>query len=542
MKSWGSAGSAVRFALALTAGACCAGETYYVGLAGDDTGGGGSRSNAWRTLQKAVDSVGPGDTIVVLGGTYAGARIEVSGSRVAPITVRADVPGEVLLNALSPANRRGCVLEIETYAGSGVVSNIVVDGMRIAGSPSYGVRAQSTRYVALLNNIVTNNQSTGIFTPFCYDTLIEGNVCADNGEHGIYHNNSSDRFLIRGNDVHHNLKSGIHLNGDIGVEPPPGTPWAWDGVISDGIIENNTIHENGGGGAGINMDGVTRTIIRNNVLYKTPNNSGIALFRQDAGAGSSDNWIVNNVVLMAKDAGWCINLAGSDCINNKVFNNLLFHPASSRGSIVLYTSALQGFESDYNSTTDAFSTDNGGSRISGAQWRALGYDTHAIADTPPNLFVSHATRDYRLKTGSLAIDAGRAHLQAALDKDGIARPLDGRNNATAAWDMGAFEFVHASVDSDRDLSLDRHEVLAGTNPTDPHSVLRFESTRLSAGRTVLGWQSASGRYYRVLGLSTDLLSSTPLAEGIEATPPLNTHTQEQAAKDTGFFRIGLESR
>ncbi|MBC8449578.1 MAG: DUF1565 domain-containing protein [Chloroflexi bacterium] len=70
---------------------------YYVAPAGDD-GNPGSEDLPWRTLQHAVESVGPGDTIIVQPGTYAGARIEHSGTAAAPITLQA-APGEKVLPA-----------------------------------------------------------------------------------------------------------------------------------------------------------------------------------------------------------------------------------------------------------------------------------------------------------------------------------------------------------------------------------------------------------------------------------------------------------
>src|SRR5512136_150594 len=52
-----------------------AGVTYYVAMDGDD-GNDGSAGHPWATLQHAVESVAPGDTIVVRAGEYAGCRIE----------------------------------------------------------------------------------------------------------------------------------------------------------------------------------------------------------------------------------------------------------------------------------------------------------------------------------------------------------------------------------------------------------------------------------------------------------------------------------
>ena len=76
--------------------------TYYVGTTGNDSNPGTARTNAWRTLQSAVNHVSPGDTIIVLAGTYAGALIEHAGLPAAPITLKADDGASVLLNTKNP--------------------------------------------------------------------------------------------------------------------------------------------------------------------------------------------------------------------------------------------------------------------------------------------------------------------------------------------------------------------------------------------------------------------------------------------------------
>ena len=56
------------------------------------------------------------------------------------------------------------------------------------------------------------------------------------------------------------------------------------------------------------------------------------------------------------------------------------------------------------------------------------------------LFVDAATENYRLQTGSPAIDAGTSADAPSVDFDGTSRPLDGNVDGTAAVDIGAFEY------------------------------------------------------------------------------------------------------
>ena len=70
---------------------------YYVALDGDDAQDGLSRATAWRSPQTAADRVGPGDTVLIAGGTYPGTfYFRRTGEPGKPITFKA-APGERVL-------------------------------------------------------------------------------------------------------------------------------------------------------------------------------------------------------------------------------------------------------------------------------------------------------------------------------------------------------------------------------------------------------------------------------------------------------------
>ena len=85
-------------AAVLCLGGTASAATYYVAPNGNDTFN-GSSLNPWATLQHAVETIAPGDTILVRSGTYAGCRIRNSGTVSAPKTLARD-------DRVSPASSR----------------------------------------------------------------------------------------------------------------------------------------------------------------------------------------------------------------------------------------------------------------------------------------------------------------------------------------------------------------------------------------------------------------------------------------------------
>ena len=69
--------------------------TFYVATTGNDTNSGTTTNLAWRTVQKAANTLAPGDTALVRGGVYSEAvRVNVSGNAASRITFQ-NFPGEL---------------------------------------------------------------------------------------------------------------------------------------------------------------------------------------------------------------------------------------------------------------------------------------------------------------------------------------------------------------------------------------------------------------------------------------------------------------
>ena len=431
---------AVGAAVLCLAGTASA-ATYYVATNGNDTFD-GSSTNPWATLQHAVETIAPGDTILVRSGTYAGCRIRNSGTSTAPKTLARDAGATVVINTPGPQNSHTSLIEIENGSGTDV-TDWIVDGFEVANSPHHGIDIRITNRITIRNCYAHHSAATssgdGIFLAFSQHPLIENNEVAFNSEHGIYDSNSADYPTIRGNRSHDNSGGGIQLNADYSSKCPCGTT-VRDGIISFALLENNVIYENGvNGGSAINADGLDDSVIRNNLLYNN-HAFGISLFSIDGSHGSSRNKVYNNTIVQALDGRWCLNIPkskghGGSPVGNVVKNNILYTERTDKGSIDVYSTAAGVLTSDYNVVVDRFSTDGGTSVTSTlAQWRTFGYDAHSLISTATALFVNPAGSDYRLTTGSPAIDAG-----TNLSPDVVADIVGTTRPQRTAYDIGCYE-------------------------------------------------------------------------------------------------------
>lgn len=411
--------------------------TYYVSAAGSDNNAGSAQA-PWATLQHAVDTIAPGDTILVNSGTYVGCRIGMPGNPSAVKTLEAAPGAAVLVDAPGPENKHDSIIEVENF--SLTMSDWVVAGLEVANSPKYGIDVRVTDRITVKNNHVHASALTGIFTAFSNYIVIQNNETDHNGEHGIYQSNTSVYPVIRGNNSHDNASAGIHINGDDTEISPNGST---TGLVQYATVEDNIIWNNGTAGAsGINCDGVDDSLIANNLLYNN-HASGISLYAIDGANGSSNNMVYNNTIVMAPNSRFAINIPDdgggkNPPVGNIVENNVLYTPDANHGSILVANAGVEGFESDYNVVVNVFSIDNDSSTINLKTWQSHGYDVHSIIATPAQLFVNPAANNYQLQSGSPAIDAGTTLSAVPLDILGVTRPQG------AGYDIGCYEAASAA--------------------------------------------------------------------------------------------------
>jgi parallel beta-helix repeat protein len=358
----------------------------------------------------------------------------IAGTASAPITFNATAG--VVINARNGKTPDG--IDFEPGCNYITIERFTIENPAGGSITRAGIRVAGSDHVSVLNNTIDNCGTWGIFTSHANYVLVEGNTASNaQKQHGIYISNACVGPVVRGNTVFGNANCGIQFNGDLSQG---GT-----GVITNAIVEQNIVYNNGAtGGAAINCDGLQNSIIRNNLLYGN-HSSGIALYHIDAAAGAINNQVVNNTIINAADSRPAINI-NSESTGNTLFNNIIYdlNSSSLRGAITITSDSLSGFHSDYNFVDPRFIVDDSAETLS--QWQATGNDTHSTPLTlsqMQSLFSNYAGNNYTLAAKSLAIDAGVSGLlngsvlvpAPGNDLAGVSRPQG------PAWDVGAYEAI-----------------------------------------------------------------------------------------------------
>lgn len=334
-----------------------------------------------------------GDTLRIQAGVYTESLTltGLKGKAGAPIVITGE--GAVTLR---PTRREGII-----FWGGGGSSHVVIEGLTIRGASRAGIIVNGSHDITIRNCAITDNGKWGVQT--CLSDAVTVERCRLSGsraEHGVYFS-TTDHPVVRACKIHDNAACGIHFNGDKNE--------GGDGMITGALVENNMIFRNGQrGGAAINMDGVEKSVIRNNLLFSN-HAGGIVSFCQDAAAPGARNRFLNNTVYFKPRSGrFGLSIRGRSRGLVIRQNILVF----GEGPVLqIDEAAFKGLTCDRNvyfAHGKPVMIEQGVWKKSMALWQEnTEYDSHSIAADPQ--FVNPARSNYSLQKDSPALRLGAGH-------------------------------------------------------------------------------------------------------------------------------------
>ena len=306
-------------------------------------------------------------------------------------------------NSLSPANNQYSIYSKDNAISFDGRQNLIIEGFEIMKYTT----ALRSNWSATSNVIVKNNNIHDLKSGNSYaievngNSTIEGNRIVD-AQRAVGILGSGTGIVVKNNHIERTTRLGIWFTG-----------------ASNARMENNVVTDI----AGSHANGIS--------IYSGSDNVFIA-GNKVSGAGSAITYeassnltFINNVVSSGQISDW-FGMTGMVFFYNNTFPNSSFY-ISSNPSYVFKNNVLgagvPGTRSYNIYTTSGISFQTGEFAVTNLN----------------NIFMDPENNDFRLKAGSLAIDAGTA-VSVTNDITGISRPQG------AGYDIGAYEYVEGGSD------------------------------------------------------------------------------------------------
>lgn len=439
-------GSGLLLLLAL--GSKASALTYYVATTGSDNNlcpAAQSLSTPKRTPASAVPCLKPGDTLYIRTGSYPSWEFrDMGGTATAWIRVKS-YPGE----------------------------RAKIDGALPNGVGAGQVIFRNARYIELADLELTNTRfqsssvwnDCGVFDTACqrahrpcepavscpsslnlsaghpYDYVYGAGVyiAGLNGAAAL-----SEHLILRSLEIHHGAAHGIAGTGlfievtgnhihHLGVRGFTSAYCTYFGG-SNQIIRGNRCHDTSGtDGMRLGYD-FKDSIVENNISYGNggevyigtvgwkDGGSGITLF-----TGGTGNIVRNNIAYGNRHLGFYASQSGDFYYNNTAFGNGTSGIFAAPGNT--YRNNISYGNGKLNPAPDFYP--NGGTPV----------QSNNLFGVDPK-FVNPGAADFRLQSGSPAIDKGMTLSHVTKDFAGVIRPQG------PAYDIGAFEYVSGSPAAD----------------------------------------------------------------------------------------------
>ena len=126
---------------------------------------------------------------------------------------------------------------------------------------------------------------------------------------------------------------------------------------------------------------------------------------------------------------------------------------------------------------------------------------------------------------------------STMTDDGDALPND--------WELTYFPDLNSSTgdpldDWDHDGFIDADECLAGTNPSDPLSILKARAEAGDPGEIDIIWSAVAGKTYRIVGSTTLDDDWETVADDLPAVVPESSHPVTIGDDTSRFFRVEVK--
>ena len=351
---------------------------YYVAPAGSDTNP-GSAGSPFRTIQKAANVAGAGDTVIVRSGRYTGASRIVSLSR-------SGAPGNPI--TFMSENRWGAILDGRGQSQEGWYFDAGVGHVRVEGFEIRDLQAHGFDfYGGAVHDITIVRNRVHHIGRSCTDTR--------NGRTGASLGAGARRVVFDGN-VWHDI--GRYAPGEQGCSPR---------------TEYYKNHDHGIYVA--DADGIT---IQNNVFYRVARGWPVHRYssRQALSRGLT---IVNNTFVGQNPYRPGHIILASPTESLRIENNIFHGPKTA----ALYFENLQ-----FPAASVRHNMIHPG--VIKVGWPRGVTFSRNWEKTDPRL---RDVTDFRLRQDSPAIDAGLPQAEVSDDADGVGRPRG------AGYDLGAYE-------------------------------------------------------------------------------------------------------
>ncbi|GJM10153.1 MAG: hypothetical protein DHS20C11_24290 [Lysobacteraceae bacterium] len=380
------------------------------------------RVTSGQSIQQAINDASNGDVIIVDPGVYVenlnflGKAITLESALGATETVIDGGSKFLPVVVFDSGEGRNSILRGFTLTNG---SDVEGGGIRIINSSP-----------SILNNVVTGNSASalgggigmGFSSPLIQGNTVSGNVADDGGGISIRGESSAkviDNQIV-GNTAGHG--GGIRLFGA-----------GYPEIRGNSIIQNvATRADHSWGGGGIDMVNLSDALIVQNLIVGNTayRGGGVAWVTPDYGTGPT--LINNTIALNYGELGSAIHADGSDQ-EALIANNLIIALGEQ--------TALNCGDSRPGRPNLRFN--NVFSPLGEVYGELCNIESEGEGNiTADPKFANPASNDFRLASGSLAIDAGSNAMPniPSTDLDGVDRIVDGNRDGLAVVDMGAYEF------------------------------------------------------------------------------------------------------